>query len=88
MTSLEIAELTGKNHNHVMRDIKRMLEDLEIGLSKFGSSNRNGQNKEQPCFRLPKDLTLTLCAGYSTALLTREQELARASRSITEMNRP
>lgn len=29
MSSIEIAELTGKRHDHVMNDIRKMLEDLE-----------------------------------------------------------
>lgn len=29
MTSREIAELTGKRHDNVMRDIRTMLDDLE-----------------------------------------------------------
>ena len=37
MTSREIAELTGKRHDHVIRDIETMLIELEIDLPKFGS---------------------------------------------------
>ena len=29
MSSLEIAELTGKLHKHVLRDVRNMLKDLE-----------------------------------------------------------
>jgi phage regulator Rha-like protein len=71
MSSLEIAERTGKQHGHVMRDIKRMFEDMGIldgGLSKFGASYKNSQNKEQPCFLLPKRECLILASGYSTEL--------------------
>lgn len=67
MSSREIAELTGKDHGHVMRDIRNMLLELNSdtsGLSRFGSSYINSQNKEQPCFELPKDETLCLMAGY------------------------
>lgn len=71
MSSREIAELCNKEHKHVMRDIRAMLEDLELGESKFGSSYVSEQNKEIPCFNLDKELTLTLVAGYSTVLRSR-----------------
>lgn len=81
MTSREIAELTGKEHAHVMRDIRVMLLELhgEIGLSSFGSSYFNSQNKEQPEFKLPKREALILTSGYSVkqraAIIDRWQEL-------------
>lgn len=66
MSSREIAELTGKQHAHVMRDIRAMLTELhgEEGLSKFGSSYLNSQNKPQPEFLLPKRESLILVSGY------------------------
>jgi Rha family phage regulatory protein len=81
MSSREIAELTGKEHSHVMRDIRKMLYDLfgEEGLSMFGSSYINSQNKEQPCFNLPKRETLILISGYNiqmrSIIIDRWQEL-------------
>lgn len=64
MSSLEIADLTGKNHAHVMRDIRNMLDGLGIGQSSFGSAYKDVQGKPRDCFSLPKDLTLTLVTGY------------------------
>ncbi|KFL48249.1 hypothetical protein IL54_3678 [Sphingobium sp. ba1] len=67
MSSREIAELTGKRHDHVMRDIRVMLVELygEEGLPKFGGTYRNEQNgQEYPCFNLPKRESLILVSGY------------------------
>ena len=81
MTSREIAELTGKEHNHVMRDIRVMLVELhgEVGRSSFGSSYLNSQNKEQPQFQLPKREAMILVSGYSiqmrAKIIDRWQEL-------------
>lgn len=36
MTSREIAELTGKGHGHVKRDIDILISDKAIGLSYLG----------------------------------------------------
>ncbi len=60
MTSREIAELTGKRHDNVMADIRKMLLELhgEGGLLSFQDTHRNEQNgKSYPCFNLPKRVT-------------------------------
>lgn len=86
MTSVEIAELTGKQHAHVMRDIRAMLGELhgEGGVSNFGDTQTNPQNKQSyPIYRLPKRETLILVSGYSTAMrakiIDRWQELEAAA---------
>ena len=85
MSSLEIAALTGKEHFHVLRDIKVMLEELEIEPSKFGCSYLSAQNKQMPCFNLPKHECMVLVTGYSiklrSAVLRRWQELEDTQRA-------
>jgi len=79
MSSLQIAEITGKEHAHVMRDIRAILEEAGIGLSKFGSSYLNSQNKAQPCYLLPRRECDLVVSGYSVkyrlAIIDRWQEL-------------
>jgi phage antirepressor YoqD-like protein len=71
MSSREIAELCEKRHDHVMRDIKKMLDDLGENAPRFGGVYSGGNGEERPCFDLPKDLTLTLVAGYNVKLRKR-----------------
>jgi len=69
MSSREIAELTGKEHRHVRRDIEKMLADLNLdkkGYAQTWTHPQNGQEYEE--FFLPKDLTITLVAGYRSDL--------------------
>lgn len=82
MTSLEIAELTGKRHDNVMRDIRTMLVELhgEGGVLSFEETHTNPQNGQAyPCFNLPKRETLILISGYSiemrSKIIDRWQEL-------------
>ncbi len=85
MSSREIADLTGKQHAHVMRDVRVTLGELlgEEGLSKFGSSYLNAQNKAQPEYLLPKRECLILVSGYDVHLrariIDRWQELEQRS---------
>jgi phage regulator Rha-like protein len=70
MTSLEIAEVTGKQHSHVLRDIRNMVAELksnpEMDCLDFKGvsfeSNENGQTKQAI---LDKTHTLLLTTGYS-----------------------
>lgn len=67
MTSLDIAEVTKKQHKHVLADIRKEIEELgdEIGQLIFRpSSYINSQNKEQPCYEFGKDGAMQLALKY------------------------
>lgn len=79
MSSREIAELTEKEHAHVMRDIRAMLEVLKKDASIFGAIYHDAYGREQACFDLPKRETYILITGYSVTMrakiIDRWQEL-------------
>ena len=80
MTSKEIAQLTGKAHTNVIRDIRTMLEELGLTPLSFEHTHVHPQNHQTyAVFILPKDLTLTLVSGYNVVMrhriVTRWQEL-------------
>jgi phage regulator Rha-like protein len=85
MSSLEIAERTGKNHADVMRDIRSTLRALKLlneesGVaSSFAGYYVASNGKRNPCFNLPKRECLILVSGYSVelraAIIDRWQEL-------------
>lgn len=71
MGSREIAELTGKRHDNVIRDIRAMLLELygSGGCLKFEGTYQNEQNGQRyPEFRLPRREVEILLTGYSIAL--------------------
>lgn len=71
MSSLEIAGLCEKRHDHVMADIRTMLLQLNIQSPEFSGDYRDERGRSYPCFHLPKDLCLTLVSGYSVQLRKR-----------------
>ena len=85
MSSREISELTGKRHPDVKRDIVNMLEQVEEDVSSFAHTYTDSQNRQQTEFKLNKELTLTLVAGYNVklrlAIVKRWQELEEKERS-------
>ena len=86
MSSLEIAKLTGKDHSHVMRDIRNMEPAWEkISQSKFGlASYTDAQGKERPCYELTKTECLYVATKYNdearAKLVIRWEELEKKSR--------
>jgi phage regulator Rha-like protein len=90
MSSREIAELVGKDHKHVIRDIRAMLDTLEKDGSNLDhqfseSKDRRGYTTK---FDLDRDLTETLITGYSVTLryrvIMRLRELESALAEIAE----
>lgn len=72
MSSLEIAKITGKQHAHVMRDIKSLLEQ-GVNESNFGLMYRiskigNGAERKDPYYELTKKGCLILASGYDAKL--------------------
>ena len=68
MTSLEVTEVTGKQHAHVMRDIRNLLSqgasESNFGLGSY--TDANGQ--ERPLFNLSPKGCLILASGYDVVL--------------------
>jgi phage antirepressor YoqD-like protein len=79
MSSREIADLTGKNHFDVKRDIQNVLLQAEIDASKFAVIYRDSQNRSQSEYNLPKRECDLVVSGYSVkyrlAIIDRWQEL-------------
>ena len=87
MNSKEIAELTGKKHSHVLRDIREMLSalshdpDLDHAESQGVLVHRDSR-QYVTLVELDKDHTLTLVTGYDT--LSRFRVIKRWQKLETE----
>ncbi len=86
MSSREVAELTGKRHSDVMRDIRNMIDrisaDADLRWHCETVTYTDEQGKPREMYRLDKDTTLTLVSGYDAVLrfriIKRWQELEAA----------
>lgn len=93
MTSREIAELVGKEHKNVLRDVrvlKDQLGDLFGGSAQTWAHPQNGQSYEE--FALDKDTCLTLLLGYDAVarmkVVKRWQELEAGAAPALNMRDP
>ena len=70
MTSLDLANIKGKRHDHILRDIKDEIDKLgEKGLLIFGESKyKNSQNKFMPMYTLTKKGAMQIGARYSAEI--------------------
>lgn len=74
MTSLQIAETTGKEHSNVIRDIRNLIEKLgdlqgfKFEFSFFIRELPNGGSKKEPYYKLDKKACLLLASGYNVVL--------------------
>lgn len=99
MSTLQIAELTGKKHKHVMRDVRQMIESLELG-SKLVESNsglyyfvekeyKAENGKSNPFYELDEDLCNTLVMGYDAPLrfkIAKEWRLMKEGKANVPVN--
>lgn len=85
MSSLEVAELTGKAHFNVMRDIRSLLEQKvnQINFEAVEYTDKKGEKR--PCYNLTKKGCLILASGYDAKLrekiIDRWEELEEAKQT-------
>lgn len=83
MSTKEISDLTGKRHDNVMADARKMLG--EIGSPEISGGYLDKQDRTQPFLLLNKDETICLVAGYSTELRFR---IVKRWRELEEAQKP
>jgi phage antirepressor YoqD-like protein len=78
MSTHEIAELTGKRHDHVIRDVRKMVEDMvSTDAPEMGNPKNQGVTEVTDArgytsmFMLDKRMSMILVSGYSVVLRAR-----------------
>ena len=84
MSSREIAELCGKNHSHVLRDIREMIKQIgNPSLDYKQYQTLRDDIGRTASINLNKDLTMTLITGYRADIryqvIKRWQELEQSA---------
>ncbi len=85
MTSLEIAEVTGKRHDSILRDIRNILSQGVDAHNFVETSYTDKSNRQQKCYTLTKKGCLILASGYDVILrekiINRWEELETKDRN-------
>lgn len=68
MSSREIANLTGKQHKHVLEDCRKMFDSLNLQSADFSADYQDDKGRTYQEYWLDQDLTMTLMMGYSIPL--------------------
>lgn len=89
MSSREIAELTGKRHDNVMRDIEKMCAALNIAALTFEVSYTDSSGKACRCYALPHREVKILITGYDVVrrakVIDRLEQLEQAIKQLPAM---
>lgn len=94
MSSFEIAKLTGKRHDHVIRDIRELnkgygnLHLPKIGLMFKITELPNGAKRNDPYFELTKMQTFDLLTGYNTELRIKVNRRWAELEALTQIKMP
>ena len=79
MSSLQIAEITGKDHKNVLADIRRVLEEAEIEGANFLAPYKMPSGQTASVYNLPRRECDLVISGYSVkyrlAIIDRWHEL-------------
>ena len=95
MTSREIADLTGKDHSNVMRDIRAMVDaistDSNLNPCAESTTYIGKDGRQYPQYELDKDTCLTLLLGYDAVarmkVVKRWQELEAKTATPAALSR-
>jgi hypothetical protein len=68
MTSREIAELTGKRHDNVLEDVRKMLDELCLSWTGFATQYKDSTGRTLPCFNLPLSIAIAYLVRVSKNL--------------------
>ena len=83
MSSVAIAQVTGKSHKNIMRDIRELLEQGVNELNFEPVEYTDAKGEKRPCYQLTRKGCLILASGYNALLREKiidrleELELAR-----------
>lgn len=93
MSSLQIAEITKKRHDAILRDIRNLLQQGVAVHNFVESSYEDANQRNRPCYYLTKKGCLILASGYDAKLrekiIDRWEELEiekRATKPLSQLD--